>query len=221
MSQREATLGGQEQQTGPSLAGARQSPIDLTGAVPARPHDLAIHYVPSPLEAINTGYTVQVNVAPGSALIAGGKQYALQQFHFHRPSEHTVDGKAAAMELHLVHLDTAGNLAVVGVFLQVGRHHAELERVWAHLPSRPDERWRGEGDALNAADLLPTDRSYYGYVGSLTTPPYTEGVRWFVLSEPVAVSQAQVDRYAALFAMNARPLQPLNGREVSFSRAGT
>ena len=209
----------QENEPGPSREGDRQSPLDLSGAAPARPHDLLVRYIPSPLEVVNTGYTAQVNVAPGSVLTAGGRQYALQQFHFHRPSEHTVDGKAAAMEMHFVHSDTAGNLAVVGVFVIAGRRHEALARVWAIIPEATDEKCNVPGAPLNAAALLPAERSYYGYVGSLTTPPYTEGVRWFVLSEPVEVSQGQVDRFAALFPMNARPIQPLNGRAIAFSRA--
>ncbi len=201
------------------MEGIQQSPIDLTSnTLPAR-HDLALQYIPAPLEVVNNGYTAQVNVAPGSVLMTGGVQYALQQFHFHRQSEHTVNGKPADMELHLLHLDSAGNIAVVGVFLTAGRQHEALQSVWVNLPPQKNENRLVEGVEFNAASLLPADLNYYSYVGSLTTPPYTEGVRWFVLSAPVEVSKEQVARFGSLFSMNARPIQPLNGREVHFSRA--
>ena len=122
------------------------------------------------------------------------------------------------MELHLVHQDAAGNLAVVGVFLTAGGRNEALEPVWAHMPARSGEKRPAAGITVNAADLLPADLSYYSYDGSLTTPPCTEGVRWFVLRSPAEVSSEQLARFAALYPHNFRPTQPLNERTVFFSQ---
>ena len=199
--------------------GAAQSPIDLTSDAQAQPHDLTFRYAPAPLAVVNNGHTIQVDYAPGSTLVSGGRQYTLQQFHFHHSSEHTVDGIPADMELHLVHQDAAGRLAVVGIFLTAGGRNEALEPVWAHMPARKGERRLVSEIAVNAADLLPADLSYYSYDGSLTTPPCTEGVRWFVLRSPVEVSPEQLARFAALYPHNSRPTQPLNERTVFFSQA--
>ena len=199
--------------------GVSQSPIDLTSDTEAKPHDLDFRYAPAPLEIINNGHTIQVNYTPGSALLSGGRQFALVQFHFHHLSEHTVDGQPADMELHLVHQDTAGNLAVVGVFLAAGQQNEALQPVWAHMPAAVGEERQVQGVTINAADLLPADLAYYSYMGSLTTPPCSEDVRWFVLSSPVEVSPEQIDRFAALYPDNARPTQPLNGRTLFLSQA--
>lgn len=203
----------------PDKEKVQQSPIDLTTDALAAPHALALRYASTPLAVFNNGYSIQVDYAPGSLLVSRNRQYGLTQFHFHRRSEHTFDGKPAAMEMHLVHQDTAGNLAVVGVCLTEGRHHAALQRVWDNMPEQENEKRRVAGETINAEDLLPADLSYFSYAGSLTTPPYTEGVLWFVLSTPVEVSLEQVEQYAALFPRNFRSLQPLNGRTVTFSRA--
>ena len=197
--------------------GVEQSPIDLTGDAEARPHVLEFRYLPSPLEIVNNGHTIQVNYAPGSMLIVGDREYALLQFHFHRLSEHTVNREPADMELHLVHSDDAGNLAVVGVFLQAGQPNLALEQVWNNTPAQESETRLVPEARFNAADLLPLDLSYYAYAGSLTTPPCTEGVRWFVLSAPLEVSPEQLHEFAALFSENARPTQPLNDRTILFS----
>lgn len=199
--------------------GESQSPIDLSDAPNVRPHELEFRYAPAPLEIVNNGHTIQVNYSSGSTLIAGGKEYALVQFHFHRLSEHTVSGQPADMELHLVHQDAAGGLAVVGVLLNSGRHNQALEQVWAHMPTAADDKQLVAGTTINAADLLPANLSYFSYVGSLTTPPCSEGVRWFVLRNVVGLSPAQLDQFAALYPDNARPVQPLNGRAITYSQA--
>lgn len=198
--------------------GESQSPIDLTSDTVAKPHALAFHYTASPLEIVNNGHTIQVEYAPGSTLTTENTQFALLQFHFHRRSEHTVDGKPADMELHLVHGDAAGNLTVVGVFLNAGRHNEALESVWQNMPAQEGETRLVEGVAINAADLLPANLDYYSYVGSLTTPPCTEDVLWIVLRMPVEVSAEQLAQFAALYPDSARPTQPLNGRTVYLSQ---
>ena len=200
--------------------GESQSPIDLTSDTEAKPHDLEFRYASSPLEIINNGHTIQVNYAPGNMLLSGGRQFALVQFHFHHLSEHTVDGQPADMELHLVHQDDTGNLAVVGVFIAAGQQNDALQPVWAHMPADVGavRQVQVQGVTVNAADLLPADLTYYSYVGSLTTPPCSEDVRWYVLAAPIEVSPAQVGRFAALYPDNARPTQPLNERIVYLSQ---
>ena len=198
--------------------GVSQSPVDLTGDTEPRPHDLAFQYVSSPLEIVNNGHTIQVNFAPGSKLITEGKQHVLLQVHFHHLSEHTVDGRPAAMEMHLVHQGADGSLAVVGVLVAEGRHNEALQRVWDNMPTQKGEKRLVEGTTVDATDLLPADLAYYSYEGSLTTPPCTEGVSWYVLRKPVEVSAEQLAQFAVLYADNARPTQPLNGRSLFFSQ---
>lgn len=199
--------------------GEAQSPIDLADAPNVRPHELEFRYGPVPLEVVNNGHTIQVNYTPGSTLVASGKEYALVQFHFHHLSEHTVSGRPTDMELHFVHQDADGGLAVVGVLLTSGRHNPSLEQVWANMPTDKDEKRFVAGATINAKDLLPANLSYFSYLGSLTTPPCSEGVSWYVLRDGIEVSPAQIDRFAALYPDNARPTQPLNGRAVSYSQA--
>jgi len=138
--------------------------------------------------------------------------YKLVQFHFHTPSEEKVNGKAYPMEAHLVHQGADGKMAVVAVFLKEGKANPAFDAVFRGMPKA-----EGTGhtiDDINAADLLPAERGYFRYVGSLTTPPCSEGVRWQVMKEPVEVSKEQVSAFRKLYHMNARPVQALNGRKV-------
>jgi carbonic anhydrase len=197
-------------------AGRSQSPIDIrTGdirdeALPA----LAFEYKPTPLRIVDNGHTVQVMVEPGSYLQVGGDRYELVQFHFHHPSEERVDGKPFDMVAHLVHRDSKGRLAVVAVPIRSGSPNALLATLWSRLPKQKDQEADIKGVTIDPAALLPRDRSYYSYTGSLTTPPCTEGVRWLVLKSPSTASKAEVAKFAALYPNNARPVQKLNGRQV-------
>jgi carbonic anhydrase len=166
-------------------------------------------YRPTPLEVENNGHTIEVKVASGSYLRIGQERYQLVQFHFHTPSEHRLQGQEYPMELHFVHRNALGELAVVGVFLREGAANPIIQRIWDRAEAEP-----AQAEMLDPEDLLPANRDYYRYAGSLTTPPCTEGVRWHVLHEPVDVSAAQVDEFRAIFPLNARPIQPLNGRPV-------
>jgi carbonic anhydrase len=201
--------------------GHTQSPIDIQDAV-AKKADLApiaFDYKPSPLKLIDNGHTVQVTYAPGSSITAQGKRYELVQFHFHHPSEEKVNGKRADMVAHLVHKDADGNLAVVAVLLHHGAANALIDTLWKHLPTRKEQEVDAPGVDINAADLLPANHdAYYAYTGSLTTPPCSENVAWFVMKAPTTVSSEEVARFAKLYPMNARPTQPLNGREILSTR---
>ncbi len=199
-------------------SGVSQSPIDLTDNTQAQRHDLEFHYAPSPLEVFHNGHTLHIDYAPGSRLITGDQEYELLQFHFHHLSEHTIDGVPADMELHLVHRDTRGQLAVVGIFLTEGPQNEFLQRLWRNLPRQAGQKRLVEGDTGNITDMLPAEQAYFSYTGSLTTPPCTENINWFVFRSPVAVSAEQIAQFAELFPNNARPTQPLQGRTVYFSQ---
>jgi carbonic anhydrase len=195
------------------VAGTRQSPIDVPAAPNAKLPKLVFDYRPTPLEVENNGHTIEVKVQSESYLRIGRESYRLVQFHFHTPSEHRLKGEAFPMELHFVHRNALGELAVVGVFLREGASNPALQRIWDHIPGEAEVA-AAHGEKLDPEDLLPQDREYYRYAGSLTTPPCSEGVRWHVLREPVDVSGSQVDEFRAIFPLNARPLQLLNDRPV-------
>lgn len=192
--------------------GRQQSPIDLRDAVIAAVSPLGIDYRAVPLRLTNTGRTIQVNLEPGNTLTLDDTTYALKQAHFHHPSEHTLDGVAFPMEVHLVHLSEAGEIAVLGVFLQAGAEHPALTPVWAAMPSRSGEMVARPDILINAIALLPQNSATFRYGGSLTTPPCSERVNWIIFQTPMDASPAQIDQFAALFANNARPVQPSRPR---------
>lgn len=198
--------------------GHDQSPIDINHVILGSPAAIEFNYAPTPLTVVNTGHTIQVNYEAGSHVTMDGEIYELVQFHFHTPSEHTTDGQAAAMELHLVHQNSAGELAVVGILINIGVENPAIAPIWDHIPA-PGETHTVEGLTINAADFLPDNTSYYSYAGSLTTPPCSEGVRWNVLAEPIELSEEQVAAFAALYPVNARPVQPTNGRVIELHAA--
>lgn len=194
-------------------AGHAQSPIDVTGATDVGLSDIAFHYGETPLSVLNNGHTIQVNVAAGSYITYNGRDYQLLQFHFHHPSEHTVDGEAAPMEIHFVH-SADGDLAVVGVMLTADAMAADAYApIFANLPAEA-ETTTDTDVTLRIADLLPEDTTFTTYSGSLTTPPCSEGVRWLVLDTPMSLSGEAIEAFAALFELNARPVQPLNNRDL-------
>ncbi|HMP77671.1 MAG TPA: carbonic anhydrase family protein [Kiritimatiellia bacterium] len=200
-----------------SCAGQNQSPVDLQVArmIEADLAPLAFDYKSVALDLVNNGHTIQANVAPGSSLVVDGISFALKQFHFHCPSENLMDGRSYPLEAHLVHADADGHLAVVAVLFEEGAENALLRRLWSHMPKEKDASVRTEDVQINAADLLPEDRAYYRYNGSLTTPPCTEGVRWLVCKQPVTLSPGQVEAFLhVLHHPNNRPVQPQNARPV-------
>ena len=193
-------------------SGVQQSPIDLTAAIPAGGGGLEIQWQPTAGEIVDNGHTIQVNIDAGSSITLEGRQFSLLQFHFHLPSEHTVEGESYPMEVHFVHQAEEGDLAVIGVFMAVGSGHSAVQSIWDAIPGVDQASAPLAGLDPNA--FLPGGRGYFRYAGSLTTPPCSEVVSWVVLTEPIAVSQAQVDAFAALYPMNARPVQPLYRRFI-------
>jgi carbonic anhydrase len=200
--------------------GKDQSPIDIRDDV-ARKSDLpAIEfaYKPSTLKIIDNGHSIQINYEPGSFISVGGRSYELVQFHFHKPSEERLNGKRYDMVAHLVHRDAQGKLAVVGVLLTAGSANPLVRTLWSHLPKEKEKEAVVDAVKIDASDLLPTDKAYYTFAGSLTTPPCSEGVTWYVLKSPTSVSAQEIARFGKSYPMNARPVQPLNGREVLASK---
>lgn len=199
-------------------AGAAQSPIDIPADATLNPADLGFAYQPSAVNIVNNGHTVQVNYDGGSTLKLDGQDYQLAQFHFHAGSENTHNGQQAPLEMHLVHKNAAGDLAVVGVWLDGGgSDNAAFAPVFSHLPATEGEPEAVAGETVNADSLLPADRSYYRFNGSLTTPPCSQNVKWIMESQPVQVSDAQIAAFTAIFDNNFRPVQPFNDRQFLVS----
>jgi carbonic anhydrase len=198
--------------------GHQQSPIDIRGARPADLPAIQFAYQPTPLHIINNGHTIQVNYAPGSFITVGGKRYQLTQFHFHHPSEERINGKGFAMVAHLVHAAADGSLAVVAVPLEPGESNPTIAAAWQHVAAHEGPEQTFDNVPIDATAMLPADRGYYTFTGSLTTPPCTEGVTWFVLKTPRRISQAQLDAFDKIYHMDARPVQPLYDREVLVSK---
>jgi carbonic anhydrase len=195
-----------------------QSPINIKGAKESDLPALKLDYKAVPFNIVDTGFTIQITYAPGSTLTVGEKTYTLKQFHFHRPSEDRLNGHRYDMVAHLVHSDDAGHIAVVSIFLQKGQANTFLESVWKNIPTEKKKPIDVAGTSVNIADLLPADHAYYTFAGSLTIPPCSEGVTWYVLKSPVSLSSDQIAAFAKLYPGNARPIQPTNGREILESK---
>jgi carbonic anhydrase len=192
-------------------SGRRQSPIDVRDGISVDLEPLRFDYQPGAFSVLDTGHTVQVDVAPGNTLSVGGRRYELKQFHFHRPSEERLEGRGYEMDVHLLHADPEGRLAVVAVLVEGGKAHPLVQQVWNNLPLEPQQPQAAAGP-IDPAAVLPEDRRYATYMGSLTTPPCTEGVLWIVLKQPATMSPEQIAIFARLYPMNARPLQAAGGR---------
>lgn len=203
-------------------AGKEQSPIDIRNAHKAELPAIRFEYRTSPLKyVLNNGHTIRVNYhdAPGSGnfLSVGGKRYQLTQLHFHRPSEEYIHGKPYDMVIHLMHTASDGEIVGVAVLLKAGRSNATIQQLWEHMP-RSEGQAEVAGVELNPAGMLPHNTGYYMYMGSVTAPPCTEGIKWLVLKTPVEISAAQIRAFAELYPHDVRPLQPLNGRVVMESQ---
>jgi len=193
-----------------------QSPIDIEerNAKKAPLAPLAFNYAAGPAEMINNGHTVQINLPPGSVLKAGDDSASLLQFHFHTPSEEKINGVNYPMVAHFVHKSADGKLSVVAVLFKEGAENKTLAPVFDALPA---EGKPVQLASFNPADVLPANHAYFKFMGSLTTPPCSDGVRWQVLRTPVELSKRQLAEFHKFYKMNARPVQPLNGRVVQVS----
>jgi carbonic anhydrase len=196
--------------------GTRQSPIDIRDGIRVNLDPVQFDYRPSAFRVLDNGHTVQVNVAAGNTIEVMGRRFELLQFHFHRPSEERIEGKQFDMVAHLVHKDAGGRLAVVAVLLERGSAHPLVQAVWNNLPLEKGDELSARS-TLDLNQLLPKDARYYTYMGSLTTPPCSEGVLWMVMQQPVTVSDEQIAVFSRLYPMNARPVQQASGRLIKQS----
>jgi carbonic anhydrase len=203
--------------------GQIQSPIDIPAAGAGTPTPLKFDYRATGLkiahhehviDLVDNGHTIQITVDEGSTLTTARSSYALKQFHFHTPSEHTIGGKSFPMEVHFVHQSAEGNFAVVSALFVEGPANDNLAKLIANFPAK-------KGDTNHVPELklelglhLPTKSPAYSYLGSFTTPPCTENVEWFVLQEPVTASAEQLKAFADRLNHNNRPVQPLHDRKV-------
>ncbi|HET7773918.1 MAG TPA: carbonic anhydrase family protein [Burkholderiaceae bacterium] len=196
--------------------GKRQSPIDIldSEALQTPMEPIRFNWGTAAGSVVHNGHTLQVDLEPGHGIHIRGKDFRLLQFHFHLPSEERVNGRSFPMVAHFVHKADDGQLAVVALLMDRGEVNAQIQRVWSSIPLDRGDRVRLPEPGLDLAALLPADQRYYQFVGSLTTPPCTEGVIWNVLKTPAMVSAQQIDTFARIFPMNARPVQPANGRIV-------
>ena len=201
-------------------AGTIQSPINIAGDVSGDVPPLSFSFRRDVEEIKNDGRSVKSTYAPRNRLGFAERTYELASAHYHSPAEHTLNGEQFPVELHLVHEQTFGDLAVVGFLYRLGDPDPMLEAFLTHAPV-VGETVSGEGSSLpdlNASGFTPSDLGYYKYQGSLTTPPCTEPVDWFVMNQIGTVSQDQVNRLVELTGgANNRPVQPTGGRAISYS----
>ena len=196
--------------------GANQSPIDLVADVHTDLPELQFEYYSTSINEINNGHSIQQNIQPGSFLRIPERDLVaeLKQFHFHSPSEHTINGESFAMEIHFVHTSEEGAITVVGVMIKEGEEHPVLNKMWSFMPENAGDT-SVEPIGIEETDLLPDTREYYAYGGSLTTPPCSEGVKWIVLKTQVEVSAEQIAVFKQRVGqVTNRPVQPHNARLI-------
>lgn len=194
--------------------GQQQAPIDIPSKSTAKATTpIKTSYKASSGEIINNGHTIQVALPDAGGANLSGIDYHFLQMHFHTPGEEKVDGQSFPFNAHLVHKSADGKLAVIGVFMKEGSENATLKEIFNQMPSKEGKvPLKGK---LDPASLLPKSLAYYSYAGSLTTPPCSEGVTFYILKTPVEMSKAQLEQFRKLYPMNARPTFPLNGRKIT------
>nr|WP_315486560.1 carbonic anhydrase family protein [uncultured Undibacterium sp.] len=197
--------------------GERQSPIDIRDGIRVELDPINFDYKSVQFSVLDNGHTIQMTPGSGNYLNVSGKTYEMQQMHFHRPSEERINGKGAEMVAHLVHKDREGKLAVVAILMEVGEANKIIQAIWNNLPLEKKEAIKALSN-IDLGELIPKRRDYYTYMGSLTTPPCSEGVLWLVMKEPIGISPEQLAIFARLYPMNARPLQKSSGRMIKESR---
>jgi carbonic anhydrase len=191
--------------------GKTQSPIDVSSPASQDLTNISFHYQPSEVNILNNGHTVQVNYDAGSYIELDGVRYEVLQFHYHAPSEHTVDGESFPAEIHIVHKSADEKLAVVGILLKEGAENDAFDAFINNLPAEKTDP-KDAGATIDATGFLPAIQTTYRYDGSLTTPPCTEDVQWLLMTTPVELSAQQLSKIEGVFEANNRPVQPLDGR---------
>lgn len=198
--------------------GQRQSPIDIRKTIRADLPAIQFAYKPVPLTIVDNGHSIKVDTPGAGSITVDGASYELQQFHFHKPSEEKINGKAYDMVVHLVHQSKEGKLAVVAVAIEAGKEQSLIRTLWTHLPLETNKPVTRSDVKIDPTQLLPAKRGYYTFLGSLTTPPCTEDVLWLVLKTPMQISREQLAGFGTIYKNNVRPVQPVNGRVIKESR---
>jgi carbonic anhydrase len=196
--------------------GTRQSPIDIRDGMKVELESIVFDYKPSSFNVIDNGHTIQASFGAGNMISIQNHAYELVQLHFHRPSEERINGKGFEMVAHLVHKDVEGKLAVLAVMLERGKANPMIQTIWNNLPLEKNDVV-APLQLLDVGEILPQKREYFTYMGSLTTPPCSEGVLWLVMKEPMSAAPAQMALFSRLYPLNARPLQPSSGRVIKES----
>lgn len=198
-----------------SCGGQAQSPIDIVTTLTTEGENLKpfdIKYASSTVDIINNGHTVQFNMHGENTVTIQDKEYKLLQFHYHANSEHTIDGNYYPLEVHFVHKHSDTDFAVIGIMFQEGD---ENNLFTSYLANFPTEKGKFESEELiNIGELMPENMSYYHYSGSLTTPPCSEVVNWYVLKNPLSASKEQIEKFSHILHENYRPIMPLNERKI-------
>ena len=197
--------------------GTFQSPFNIVPDIDADLADLDVHYGSLPVEVTNNGHTLVMKGGAEDHVRIGDTDFRLLQFHFHTPSEYMIDGQSFPMEVHFVHQAADGRFAVIGAMIAEGAANPALAQLWNVAPYDPDTTGRGDA-VISLRDLLPSNQSYMRFMGSLTTPPCTEGINWHMLMTPITASAEQIAAFRSVFPNNARPIQPRNGRLVVAER---
>ena len=198
--------------------GQRQSPIDIRKTVQADLAPIQFAYKPVPLSIVDNGHSIKVDTPDAGGITVNGDSYELVQLHFHKPSEEKLNGKTYDMVVHLVHQSKEGKLAVVGVMMEAGKEQPLIRTFWTHLPLEQDKPVTLPNVKIDPTLLIPAKRSYYTFIGSLTTPPCTEGVLWLIMKTPMQVSKEQLAGFGTVYKNNVRPIQGVNGRVIKESR---
>lgn len=197
-------------------SGSQQSPIDLKDARAVVPSPIEIKWKSFTPHVVNNGHTIRINTGEKGAMVLDDKSYTLLQFHFHYKSEHTINGLHYPLEAHFVHKANDGTLGVIGIFFKEGANNPTLQKIWDMAPLEKGEIMGKK--KIKPKTLLPRQRAYYRYAGSLTTPPCSEIVSWAVFAVPLEASKAQIEAFAGLFDHNNRPIQPANRRFILYNQ---
>jgi len=195
--------------------GKSQSPINIVATSDVNLSALDLNYTTASTSVIDNGHSVQVNIASGSTFTIGTDKYELKQFHFHTPSENNINAKSFPLEAHFVHATADGKLAVVAVMFEEGKENAILSKIWGKFPLKRGEKTDFNLTSEDVNTLMPKDKDYYKFTGSLTTPPCSEEVKWHVIKKPQTVSKEQVKQFFDIYGhTNNRPIQDTNKRNI-------
>ncbi len=193
--------------------GKFQSPFDITGDLKAGLEAKNFNYGETTYKVSNTGHGIKITPEVGNYFEVEGHKFELLQFHFHTPSEYTINGKQSPMVVHLVHMNEENELGVIGVMYEEGESNILIEKVWSNIPSEIGGENNAKG-MIDLNDLLPDNKTYYRFSGSLTTPPCSEGVNWFFMKDSISASKDQIDAHTSIYPNNARTLQEKGNRIV-------